>query len=114
MKKLLILLLLAACGTTTPVAGFYKAEAAYTAVLQAAASYVALPRCVVNGPTICSQQPVVDRIRPAANSADAAIQAAEDTVRNNPTIDATFAIQAAQSAVQALSVILNQYNVKVQ
>lgn len=92
---------------------FFKAEAGYTAVLQAAASYVALPRCVDNGPTVCSQQSVVDQIRPAANSADATITAAETTIRANPAGDAAgYAISAAQNAVQALSVILSQYGVK--
>jgi hypothetical protein len=91
-------------------AAFFKAEAGYTAVLQAASQYVALPRCPEAKP-ICSDQAVVDAIRPAANSADATVQSAEDLIRNHPDIDAQFAIDAATAAVQSLSTILTTYHV---
>lgn len=118
MKKLLIgtFLLLAACATGNGQADFLKAEAGYTAVLQAAARYVALPRCGSAGATqVCSDQKIVDKIRPAANSADATVQAAEDTITNNANNQSaiTFAIAAANNAVQALTVIMNQYSIPV-
>lgn len=94
---------------------FLKAEAGYTVLLQAAARYVALPRCGSTGATeVCSDQKIVDQIRPAANSADATIQAAEDTITNNPSSDALqFALSAAQNATQALTVLMSQYNIPV-
>lgn len=105
-------LLLAACASGNTSAGFFKAEAGYTALLQAAAQYVALPRCVDNGPAVCSQQAVVDQIRPAANSADATITAAEATIRANPGGDAAqLAISAAENATGALTVIMTQYHI---
>jgi len=109
-------LLLAGCGSTGDTAtSFYKAEAGFTAILQAAAAYVGLPRCELpEAPKVCSKQAVVDQIRPAANSAQATIMAAEDTIRNHPDVDASFAVSAAQNAAQALSVILSQYSIGVQ
>lgn len=89
---------------------FFKAEAGYTAVLQAASQYVALPRCPEAKP-ICSDQSVVDAIRPAANSADSTVQAAEDLIRNHPAIDAQFAVDAAQAAIKSLTAVLTTYHV---
>lgn len=106
---------LTACATGTDSATFYKAEAGYTVLLQAAANYVALPRCTDGGPKVCSEQKIVDQIRPAANSADATVQAAEDTLTANPNGDAAqLAISAAMNATQALTVIMTQYGVAVQ
>lgn len=117
MKHLLlgVLLLCAACaGPSDTATSFYKAEAGYTAALQAAAAYVGLPRCeAANAPKVCSKQAVVDQIRPAANSAQATVLAAEDTIRNHPDIDASFAVAAAQNAAQALGVVLGQYSIGV-
>ncbi len=118
MTRLLIalvfpLLLLAGCASDDSKAQFLKAEAGYTAVLQLAANYVALPRCVDGGPKACSEQKVVDQIRPAANSADATVQAAEDLAlsgdANQTALD--MAIQAASAAAASLSAILAQYGV---
>jgi hypothetical protein len=108
-------LFLAACGSTGDIrTEFLKAEAGYTVLLQSAANYVALPRCEApSAPKICSKQEIVDRIRPAANSADATIQAAEDAVMANPDGDAAgLAIDAATNATMALQVILTQYGVR--
>ncbi len=107
-------LLLAACAGSSDIrTEFLKAEAGYTVLLQGAANYVALPRCEApNAPEICSKQEVVDRIRPAANSADATIQAAEDAVMANPDGDAAqLAVDAARNATGALQVILMQYGI---
>lgn len=90
---------------------FFKAEAGYTAVLQAASQYVALPRCISGGTAICSDQKVVDAIRPAANSADATVQAAEDLIRNHPDLDSQFAIDAATAAISSLTKILGTYHI---
>lgn len=108
------LLVLTACGSTGDIrTEFLKAEAGYTVLLQSAANYVALPRCEApSAPKICSKQAVVDRIRPAANSADATIQAAEDAVMANPDGDAAgLALSAAANATSALQVILTQYQI---
>ena len=116
MKKLLIggALLLAACASGNDKASFLKAEAGYTAVLQLAANYVALPRCVDCGPKACSEQKIVDQIRPAANSADATVQAAEDLALsdNPPKNSLEMALQAAQAATASLSAILANYGIK--
>lgn len=97
-------------------AKFLQGEATYTAALQLAANYVALPRCGSVGATsVCSEQAVVDRIRPAANSADAAVQAAEDAVSQNPDNKSAveMAVAAAADATSALQAIMTQYNIKV-
>lgn len=117
MKKLLIgvVLLLAACASSNDKASFLKAEAGYTAVLQLAANYVALPRCESpNAPTACSKQAIVDQIRPAVNSADATVQAAEDLALsdNPPKNSLEMALQAAQAATASLSAILANYGIK--
>jgi hypothetical protein len=108
-----LVLLLAACSSSSDTqSSFYKAEAGYTAILQAAASYTDLPRCEAPAaPKVCSKQAVVDQIRPAANSAQATVLAAEDTIRKHPEVDASFAVAAAQNAAQALSAILAQYSI---
>lgn len=92
-------------------AAFFKAEAGWTATLQLASQYVALPRCISGGPTVCSDQKVVDAIRPAANSADATVQSAEDLIRNHPDIDAQFAVDAAQAAIKSLVTVLSAYHI---
>jgi hypothetical protein len=107
--------LLVGCASDGGKADFLKAEAGYTAVLQLAANYVALPRCEsANAPKLCSKQAVVDQIRPAANSADATVQAAEDLAMNGNANDTAFstALQAASAASASLSAILAQYGVK--
>lgn len=91
-------------------AAFFKAEAGYTATLQLAANYVALPRCPQAAP-VCSEQSVVDAIRPAANSADATVQSAEDLIRNHKDIDASFAVDAAMAAIKSLVNVLTAYHV---
>ncbi len=107
-------LALAACASDNSKASFLKAEAGYTAVLQLAANYVALPRCVDGGPKACSEQKIVDQIRPAANSADATVQAAEDlALSDNPPSNALeMAVQAAQAATASLSAIMAQYHIQ--
>lgn len=117
MKRYLlgVVLLLAACASDDSKSQFLKAEAGYTAVLQLAANYVALPRCESpNAPKACSKQAIVDQIRPAANSADATVQAAEDLAMSG-TANKTaleMAVQAAQAATASLSAIMAQYGIK--
>lgn len=114
MKYLILLAAVALSGCAdrqSTASDFFKADAGYTATLQAAAAYTSLPRCGEGAPTICSKQDVVVQIRKAANAADATVQAAEDTIRQHPDIDASFAIAAAQNAMQALTVILQQYSI---
>lgn len=105
-------MLLAACASD-PQAQFVQAEASYTVLLQSAASYVALPRCGSPGATqVCSDQKVVNQIRPAANSAQASVIAAENTVTSSSNSSAVqLAIAAATNATQALTVIMQQYSI---
>lgn len=108
------LLVLTACASDNSKARFLQAEAGYVAVLQLAANYVALPRCEAPAaPKICSKQAVVDQIRPAANSADATIQAAEDLALSDSPPDGALemATQAAGAAVKSLQAIMAQYNI---
>ncbi len=106
-------LLLAACAGITPNKAVFDARGAYDVLLNGAAAYSTLPRCEEqNAPKICSKQAVVDQMRKADAAAKATLDAAEDTVRNHPDMNASAAIAAAQNAVTALSVIFDVYGIK--
>lgn len=111
-KKILVLgaiaLALSACATskTDPQQTIYAAKSSLITAIQVATIYAKLPRCP-NNPVPCSDQATVDNINKAANAADAAIEAAEMTVRNpqfsQSTVDAS--VIAAQNAVDAFTKI---------
>lgn len=82
------------------------------AVLVPAAHYNTLTRCATPAVQPCSDPKVVDILRKADAAAKATLDAAEDTVRNHPTVDASFAVAAAQNAVDAAVKIIATYGVK--
>lgn len=119
MKRFLaIVLLLAvgACAATTSMPSsasqVYAAKNAYEAALIVAVHYNALPRCgAPTSPPLCSDASAVAAIRKANVAAQAALDAAETTVRT-PGITssvAAAAVTAATNAVTALQSILTLY-----
>lgn len=85
-----------------------QVEAAYGLVLSGAVAYRRLyqtNRCTTTRPesltNICARRSVVDRLRSADRQAITAIRAARRFVQENPTIDASAVISAAQIAVEA-------------
>lgn len=84
----------------------YAARSTYAGILTIAAEYVALPRCVAGGPTLCSSQSVVNSIRQYSNGADVATKGAVDLARN-PTKSASDIINAITDANRAVEVFRN-------
>lgn len=113
MKYLLIasLFFVTACaGNGDPETVVFQTRTGYTSLLVAAVQYESLPRCPETTDKLCSDPGIVEILRKADDTAKAALDAAENTVRNHPEIDADFAVAAAQNAVEALRVILTTYN----
>ena len=121
MTKILLMFALAltlgACpsqrvDTTTLSKSAFAAKSAYEATLVVAVAYNERVRCTVpKTVTICSEQAVVDQLRRASATADAATQAAENAVRtmgSNPTI-VSAAVTAAEQSVKALTAITTVY-----
>lgn len=114
------LCLLAGCAIfqkQTPQSTVYAMRGAYDAtVLAPAAHYASLSRCAAGvSATLaapCSDGNVVAQLQKADAAAAIALDAAESQVRNFPTIDATSAIAAAQSAITAATQIIALYGVK--
>jgi hypothetical protein len=106
------LLLASACASGTPEKVVFTARGGYDALLDGAATYSTLPRCESAGaPKVCSQQSVVDQMRKADAAAKATLDAAEDTVRNHPNLDASAAVAAANNAVVAYITVLDTYHI---
>lgn len=106
-------LLLSSCASLglptpkTPRQAVYAADGAFLAAVTIANDYKALPDCVSNGPILCKNAAVVEKIKLGANAADATLKAAENTVKDpnfgGSTSDS--AIVAATNAVQAFVAI---------
>lgn len=116
MRNLVVLLfLLAACAaaTKTPAQTVYTMRGTYdTAFLVPASQYNTLPRCGVTPATAanpCSDPKAVDALRKADASAKSLLDTAEDIARNNPSLDSSLAIAAAQDAVNAALKIIAVY-----
>lgn len=116
MKRTLFLpmlaaLALAACATQTPEKTVFELRATYDAtVLAPAAHYAQLPTCPTAAP-VCKQADAVTALQKADAAAATALDAAENLVRNNPKVDAHFAIAAATNAVSAVSAIITLYGI---
>ena len=103
---------LSAC-SQSPQANVFDLRAAYDAtVLVPAAAYASLPSCPQATAQACADLKVVTQLRQADAAATAALDAAETVVRQNPTLDASAAISAAESAITAVRTILTTYNIK--
>lgn len=107
-----VALTLTACAGAfnSPEKAVYQIRSGYTTLLVAAVQYESLVRCPETTEKLCSDPGVVDILRKADTTAEAALDAAEDTVRNHPEIDGEFAVAAAENAVEAFRTILTTYN----
>jgi hypothetical protein len=119
---LLATLGMSACASKPPTTQVFEIRAGYdAAVLAPMAGYAQLPPCPPTGAPaapsatsapVCADQEVLDQLRKADTAAKATLDAAETTVRQNPKMDASTAIAAAQNAVAAAQTILATYNIK--
>ena len=107
--------LLGCTHTDTTAQAVYQAKADYEIALTLAVKYRNQPACSQgSSPLVCNDPRVLDVLRKADSAAEATLNNAEATVRS-PTAtpdQQRLAVRAAQSAVQALSVVLQQYGVK--
>ncbi len=111
VKAVALTALLAGCattGTTTPQNTIYNIKSSFDVALQAVLVYDNLPPCVTNGPKVCSDAKVTQKLQEASVVANTAINSAEAAVRdpNFSTSTANAAIVSAQNAVVALTAIL--------
>lgn len=116
MKRFLALLFVAiaaACATTapdgtvtTPAQQLFQIESGFNAALTVAVAYKNLPPCGPVSPTLCSKPETVVKVQQAANATQAALQAAQNTVRNpGAGANPQTAVFAAQQALLALTSI---------
>ena len=98
----------------TPAQGVYAVQGAYASALTIAVAYKQLPPCgLPTSPKLCSNASVVTKLQAADNAAYAALSAAQVTVATpGAGLNAQTAIVAAEQAVQALTAITNQLQVK--
>ncbi|MDA8232849.1 MAG: hypothetical protein M0006_16075 [Magnetospirillum sp.] len=113
MAALLIVAGLSACARQTPAAEVFELRAGYdAAVLVPVSHYAALPACPQADNAPCADPAVLGRLRKADAAAKAALDAAEDSVRNHPQTDSSAAIAAADAAVAAARTIVATQNLK--
>ena len=101
--------------TNTTAQAVYQAKSDYQVALTLAVKYRNQPTCSPGAnPLTCQDPRVLDILRKADIAAEATLDNAEATVRSpSATTDQQhLAVQAAQSAVQALAIVLQQYGVK--
>ena len=94
-----------------PVQTVFDLRVGFDTAMGAAVSYAKLPDCG-SSPAPCSNHAAVVQIDKAKTAALAALDAAEDTVRNHPTMDATAVLATAENGVTALQTILTTYGVQ--
>lgn len=115
MKRTIILalcLVLEACTTVrNPVSNTTLAtiESAYGVALAGAVAYRNRPRCTTTAlesvSNLCARRSIVLKLQAADRQAQVALGKATIFIRNNPTLDASSVLQAAQGAVDALNQI---------
>lgn len=92
-----------------------SAESAYGVALSAMRSYKALPLCRTGTTATivapCARRSVIVKMQSADRLALRALHNARDFVVNNPTIDASNVIGAAQDAIAAVKSVLNDAGV---
>lgn len=97
---------------STPEKSVFTIRAGYDAtVLVPAVAYESLPRCAEGVAQPCSDTGVVEAIRAGDLAAKAALDSAETLVRNFPDSASDDAIQAAESAVEAVRKILLDHGI---
>ena len=125
MKKLIVLAalaaLLAGCASLiaeTPAQRVYAIQADYNGPLAAAVAYESQPRCEDGQSQLdgCSDTKVVDLLRKADNDVNAAVRAAQKTVRTPEVNDSTvkLAITTLRQAIAAFEVILANHDIDVE
>lgn len=123
MKRLLVISLLAVAplfagcagqtGAQTPATVLYQARSLYdAAVLAPSAHYAQLPACPQPDGQPCHQPEVLAELQKADYAAEVALDAAEEVVKNHPELDASAALDAAQSAIEAAQKIAGRYGIK--
>lgn len=123
MKRFLAVLfisILTACATTpdgtttTPAQQVFQIESGFNAALTIAIAYKNLPPCgQPTSPTLCSKPETVVKVQQAANSTQAALVGAQNTVRNpGAGANPQTAIFAAQQALLALTTITSTLAIK--
>lgn len=98
----------------TPQQAVYLAMGDYHQLIALAVEYNSRPRCGDGAPKICSNVAIVEQLRKANRTAQAALFAAEDTVFN-PKFSGSVLDAAALAAVNAVTVYreaLKQYGVQ--
>lgn len=98
------------CSTTgTPQSDVYQIKSQYSMALDFALFYKGLPVCdTVPAATLCSNPVWLDKIKTAANDANIAISAAEDTVRSpgfDPKTWATRELAVTKALTALLQII---------
>ena len=108
----LIALSLGACATIkNPITNSQLAtiESSYGVVLSGAVAYRNRPRCTKTAlesvSNICARRSIVLRMQAADRTAQVALGRARAFVTNNPTLDASSLLQAAQDAVSIFAAI---------
>ena len=91
-------------------------ESGYGIALSAAVAYRNLPLCrtgtIASAVNVCAQRSIIVKLQQADRTAETAIAAANAFVANNPTLDPTNVIAAAQSALAGFQAIEATYGVK--
>jgi len=114
MKRFIILsfLLLGGCATLpNPVSTNTLAtiESAYGVALAGAVAYRNRPRCTTTAlesvSNLCARRSVIVKLQVADRKAQVALGQATIFIRNNPTLDASALLQAAQASVNVLNAI---------
>ncbi len=110
---------LAACADT-PATTVFEIRAGYdAAVLVPMSAYAQLPACpaaanaapAAGQAPVCADAGVLAQLAKADTAAKAAMDAAEDVVRNHPNLDSAAATAAANDAIAAASAILATYGI---
>jgi hypothetical protein len=116
---LVLVVLLSGCASLiaeTPAQRVYAIQADYNGPLAAAVKYESQPRCTEGQSQLegCSDPEVVSAIRKADNDVNAAIQAAQKTVRTPGVSDSNIklAITTLRQAIAAFEVILANHNIE--
>jgi len=104
---------LAACADKPPATGLFETRAAYDAsVLTPLVQYHRLPACPTAAGVACKDAGIDALLIKADADAKAALDAAEDAVRNHPGTDPTSLIADAQNAANAVAAILANHGIK--
>ena len=104
---------LSACASKPPATVLFETRAAYDAsVLAPLVQYHSLPACPAAAGVVCKDTTVDAQLIKADADAKAALDAAEDAVRNHPGTDPTSLIADAQNAANAVAAILANHGIK--